>query len=292
MNWSIIAIVIQLIFLEGLLSIDNAAVLGAMVTALPKHEPIPWPGALRWLGKILDPVLGKQRSAALKVGLLGAYFGRGIMLFLATLVINNPWLKIVGALYLVRLTFENLGSEEEESALNTRTVNANRFWHVVLMVELTDLVFSLDNVVAAVALSNKFWVILVGVAIGILVMRFAAGLFAFAIEREPILRPAAYLLVFNIGIELILEEFGVLHITDWLRFAISVGSLLFCLAYAHIAFLQKLRPVLGWIGRGFGILNMLFSWILEPLGIVFILVGRGLALIFGSRQRKPLPRGD
>jgi len=31
------------------------------------------------------------------------------MLFLATLIVNNPWLKIVGALYLIRLAFDNLG---------------------------------------------------------------------------------------------------------------------------------------------------------------------------------------
>src|SRR5512140_1187319 len=98
-------IILQLIFLEGILSIDNAAVLGAMVTPLSNKLPVPWPKVLVPLGKILDPVLGKQRLAALKVGLLGAYLGRGTMLFLASLVIQNPWIKIIGALYLIRLAF-------------------------------------------------------------------------------------------------------------------------------------------------------------------------------------------
>lgn len=40
-----VLIVLQLIFLEGILSIDNAAVLGAMVAPLPDDQPIPWP---RW----------------------------------------------------------------------------------------------------------------------------------------------------------------------------------------------------------------------------------------------------
>ena len=73
LDLTILAIIIQLIFLEGVLSIDNAAVLGTMVTPLSSTLPIPWPRVLRPLGKVLDPLLGKQRMAALKVGLLGAY---------------------------------------------------------------------------------------------------------------------------------------------------------------------------------------------------------------------------
>ena len=119
MDFSIIVIVIQLIFLEGILSIDNAAILGAMVTTLPSHEPIPWPKSLHWLAKILDKVFGNQRVAALRVGLLGAYVGRGLMLLAASYIIANPWLKLIGAIYLIRLAVDDLSahgynSEDEE----------------------------------------------------------------------------------------------------------------------------------------------------------------------------------
>ena len=70
---------------------------------------------------------------------------------------------------------------------------------MILNVELADLVFSLDNVVAAVSLSKDLWVVMLGVAIGILTMRFAAGLFARAVLKEPVLKYAAYLLVFPHG---------------------------------------------------------------------------------------------
>jgi len=50
MDFSVVVIVIQLIFLEGILSIDNAAVLGAMVSVLPDDKAIPWPPALQGLG--------------------------------------------------------------------------------------------------------------------------------------------------------------------------------------------------------------------------------------------------
>src|SRR5258708_3395469 len=107
--WPVIVIVLQLIFLEGILSIDNAAVLGALVSPLPDDQDVLWPRLLRRFGRALQPLLGRQRTAALRVGLLGAYVGRGAMLFLASFLIHNSWIKLVGAAYLIRLAFDELG---------------------------------------------------------------------------------------------------------------------------------------------------------------------------------------
>jgi tellurite resistance protein TerC len=279
MDWAVPVIVLQLIFLEGILSLDNAAVLGAMVSDLPDDSPVPWPRALRRFGKRVQHLLGNQRTAALRAGLLGAYLGRGVMLFLATLIIQNPWLKLVGAAYLVYLAFDNLGiNEEDESdgSESVRKIRTGSFWMIVVTVEMTDLIFSLDNVVAAVTLSSKFWVVMLGVAIGILMMRFAAGLFSYAVLREPILRSAAYVLVLNIGIELIISELGGVEINDWLRMGISVGTILLCLLYAHSPLLQRLRPMLHLLARGFSRVNAVISWLLQPVGWAFRLIGRGL----------------
>ncbi|GAP18441.1 TerC family protein [Levilinea saccharolytica] len=271
MDWTIPIIILQLIILEGLLSLDNAAVLGAMVIHLPDDRPVEWPRPLQKVGDRLHGILGNQRTAALRVGLMGAYVGRGLMLLLASLIIHNPWLKIIGAAYLIRLAFENLGmAEESDSDAEVRTVKATSFWGVVLTVEIADLVFSLDNVVAAVSLSDKLWVVLLGVGIGILFMRFAAGLFSYAVEREPVLREAAYLLVFNIGVELLAEELGGVVINDWLRFGISIGTILLALAYANFKFLHVFRPVLVWVAQGFSKINEVINWALVP---VFALLG-------------------
>ena len=94
--WPIFIIVIQLIFLEGILSIDNAAVIGALVTPLPDDKRVEWPHGWQRLGHWLHPVLGNQRMAALRVGLLGAYLGRGLMLFMTSFLIDNPWIKLIG----------------------------------------------------------------------------------------------------------------------------------------------------------------------------------------------------
>jgi len=278
----VITIIIQLIFLEGILSIDNAAVLGAMVSVLPDNKPVPYPKALHFLQHFTDRVLGMQQSAALKVGLLGAYIGRGTMLALAAIVIQNPFLQILGAAYLVKLAFGHLSTADqpgEEEALGTQRSREQTFWLVVLNVELADLAFSLDNVVAAVALSKELWVVMTGVALGIITMRFAAGIFTWLIKREPILEKAAYIVVFNIGVELLLSHFAGLHFEAWQKFGISAATLLLCVVYAHVKPLHILNPVFRWLGQGMGNLDELVNWALRPVVVVLKLIFRVIAAV-------------
>ena len=285
MDWSIVAIVLQLIFLEGVLSLDNAAVLGAMVSRLPQEERIPWPKKLNKIGHLLDKFLGFQRMAALRVGLIGAYAGRIIMLFLASYIIQNPWLKILGAAYLIRLALDDLGAPghegSEEDAM--RPIKKQSFWLTVLNVELMDLAFSLDNVVAAVSLSDQIWVVILGVAIGILIMRFAAGIFSSIVVRFPILKTAAYILILNIGIEILLEEFAGIHFSDWARFGISIGTILLSIAYSQFKFLQLSRPFFIWLGQGLTLINALVSWAFTPIKAIFHLISH----IFTRPLSKP-----
>lgn len=276
-------IVLQLIFLEGILSIDNAAVIGALVSPLPDDQPIPWPKALQGFGDWLHPLIGDQRLAALRVGLLGAYVGRGAMLFLTSFLIHNSWIKLIGAAYLIHLAFDNLEdmtvSAGEEGQI--KPIATQAFWPTVLTVEITDLVFSIDNVVAAVSLSDKLWVVMLGVGIGILTMRFAAGIFSYAVTREPILKPAAYVLVFTIGLELILEQVWHVEISDFTRFGISVSILILSVVYAHSPFLQRFRFVLTWLAQGIGVINDLVNWVFAPIRGLF----RAIGLLFQSSSK-------
>lgn len=270
--YSAISIVLQLIFLEGILSIDNAAVLGAIVSPLPADKAIPWPAWFQGIGGRLNRLLGNQRLAALRVGLLGAYLGRGAMLFITSFLIHNAWIRFVGAVYLIRLAFDELGDitpNEETETERKEALKGTSFWSVVLTVELMDLVFSIDNVIAAVSLSDEIWVVMVGVGIGILAMRFAAGIFSYAVEREPVLKSAAYILLLNIGLQLILEQMSKVELSDLTRFAISVGIILASLAYAHSPFLQRFKFVLAWLSFGMGLLNELINRVLLPFRAFF-----------------------
>lgn len=288
---AVILIIIQLIFLEGILSLDNAAVLGAMVAPLPDDQPIPWPSWLTGIGHRLDHMLGTQRDAALKVGLLGAYVGRGLMLALAQVVVQNPWLRLVGGLYLLYLALNylaELGHESQHAQDDTprATVNAG-FWSVVLSVELADLAFSLDNVVAAVSLSQDYWIVLLGVAIGILLMRFAASIFSRLIDWEPNLEIAAYLLILAISVELILDDLFGIHFMPWQigsltidpevqQFSITVMILLLTVALSRVRWLQWVNVIWPPILRALGLLVYPLRLITWPFrALIGLLSARG-----------------
>jgi len=244
----IVVIVLQVIMIDGILSLDNAAVLGAMAAKLSPHTPAPLaPWFCRMLGK-------NQQEVALKVGLIGAYVGRSLMLFLGGVIIAFPLLKVLGALYLLNLvaghfkiyeaidrytgifTFlgkitepiktllEQLGIKTNIGFLSSalQKLVASPFWQVVISVEVMDLVFSLDNVIAVLALSEETIILIIGICISILIMRFAATQFLKLITLEPLLVHAAYILIFAIGIELLLKYSNV-DIEELTQFGISIA---------------------------------------------------------------------
>jgi len=290
--FGVVLIVLQLIYLEGILSIDNAAVLGAMVAHLPREEPIPWPRPLRFLRRPVHRLLGGQRLSALKIGLLGAYLGRGSMLFAAAWVVRNPWLLLLGGFYLIFLALSHFAAGAEADGHEAghggpRVRPGLGFWGVVANVELADLAFSLDNVVAAVALSREMWVVLTGVFLGIVTMRFAAGIFVRLIEREPLLEAAAYLLVLAIGLELFAEELVHAHLSHAMKFGISAGILLLTLVYAHVPVLQAVGRRMRWIRTVLAWWAALVRFAFRPLRwglrIAVRLVGMGVAALSGRR---------
>jgi YkoY family integral membrane protein len=187
-------IILNLIVIESLLSVDNAAVLATMVMDLPKD----------------------QRKRALKYGIIGAYVFRGICLFLAAWLVKIWWLKPLGGLYLLYLAFDyfnkkrakNKVHKEEEidktkSWFYKSTVGLiGPFWATVALVEIMDLAFSIDNVFAAVAFTDHIYLIYIGVFIGILAMRFVAQAFVRLMEKFTFLETAAFTVIGVLGLKL------------------------------------------------------------------------------------------
>jgi tellurite resistance protein TerC len=274
MELSTLTIIVQLIFLEGILSIDNAAVLGAMVNHLPNDKPIPWPRRLAHLHAWGDRVLGNQRDAALKVGLLGAYVGRGAMLVLAGWIIQFPWLRVLGAAYLIYLAIRHFGEafdrSGEDGHAGTNRLNSSGFWGTVLALELADLAFSIDNVIAAVALSSELWVVMLGVAIGILVMRFAAQIFSKLIAWEPAVQTAAFLLLLTIGTELMLHEYAHITLTEFQQFGISLGVMVGTIVIARSPLKRVVVPLLWPVRWLFYAITMLLDRIVDLFKAPFV----------------------
>ena len=118
---------------------------------------------------------------------IGAYAFRGIALLCVSLIIENPWLKILGSAYLVWLMASNIVSKEEAPDVAKEHHHRPGLVATILQIEVMDLTLSLDNVVAAVALDKRLWVICTGVFIGILALRFLAGTCIGLIKKFPIL---------------------------------------------------------------------------------------------------------
>jgi len=190
-----ILIILNLIIIESLLSVDNAAVLAIMVMDLPKE----------------------QREKALKYGIIGAYVFRGICLVLAAWLVKIWWLKAIGGLYLIYLFInyfytkstpkkEDDTLNKEENKIYKYTIGLfGKFWSTVILVEIMDLAFSIDNVFAAVAFTDNIYLIWIGVFIGILAMRFVAQSFVKLMEKYPFLEKAAFIVIGILGTKLLLS---------------------------------------------------------------------------------------
>jgi YkoY family integral membrane protein len=239
LEWQDLAVVALLVVLEGMLSIDNALVLGLLAKRLPRHE----------------------QSKALWYGLAGAFVFRFTAVLLASLLLRWTFAKFLGGAYLVYIAAKHLWFEpkeekpplaldaqgrpvlEEQSdarrasarieehppAVLTPEMRAQlglaRFWPTVCVIELTDIAFAVDSILAAIAMVGsppkgtppdawhpKLWVIVLGGVLGLMLMRVAARLFIQLLERFPRFEVSAYLLVIVIGLKL-LADWG--FNSDW-----------------------------------------------------------------------------
>ncbi len=231
-------IVLLLVVLEGVLSIDNALVLGLLAKRLPK--PL-------------------QRRA-LTYGLVGAFVFRLVAIAIATKLLEWRVVKLMGGAYLIYVALRHLffaGPPEHEKivvgadglpiavdeqtgrALNQEelgeemlrqthganvdtdliiSTHSKKFWSAVAAIEMTDMAFAVDSILAAIALVGpapsetpsgrlhpKLWVIITGGFLGVALMRFAAIIFIRLLDRFPRFEISAYLLVFVIGGKLVAD---------------------------------------------------------------------------------------
>lgn len=182
-----IVVVFWLVILEGLLSVDNALVLAAIASELPK----------------------KEQKKALVFGIIGAYAFRVLAVIFAVFLIQLWWFKLVGGLYLLHIGYKGIRKTNPENRPQRTSIFArltkrgpNAFWMTVINIELMDIAFSVDSILAAVAITEKFWLIIAGGMFGILLMRGVAGMILGFIEKHPVFKKTAYALVIVIGLKL------------------------------------------------------------------------------------------
>lgn len=195
-------IILTLIIMECLLSVDNAVVLAAQTQVLPTKS---------------------EKEKSLIYGLWGAYLFRFIVIGIGTYLINFWEIKLAGSIYLFYLSFKffydqrhpkqaaehEKEKEEREEARHKGKKKKKKhvlslFWRTVISIESMDIVFSIDSVLAALAISDNPVVVLIGGMIGILCMRGVAEIIIKLMDIIPELQPMAYVLIAIIALKLLL----------------------------------------------------------------------------------------
>jgi YkoY family integral membrane protein len=211
-----------LVVLEGLLSADNALVMAIMVLGLPRNH----------------------HQKALRYGLLGGFAFRAAATMLAAYLIGVGWVKVLGGLYLLYLTYSHFWGREEGEDRNqapkaTGMLGLTPFWSTVVRVELINLAFSIDSILVAVAMSPKLWVVITGGILGIVAMRLVAGQLIVLVQRYPALVDGAFIIIAWVGAKLCLEylheaHFIALDIPKWISLGVVVVIFVIALIYARI----------------------------------------------------------
>ena len=217
-------VLLVLVALEGLLAADNAVVMAVMVKHLPKD----------------------QQKKALFYGLMGAFVFRFAALFMITILVDVWQIQALGAAYLLFIAFKHIYDQRKgkEHSIEPEATKGSGFWMTVLKVELADIAFAIDSMLAAVALaitlphldlfgvseigginSGQFAVMLAGGLVGLVIMRFAAHKFVKLLANYPQLETTAFVIVGWVGVKLLVltlahKDLGILpydfaHSTEW-----------------------------------------------------------------------------
>ncbi len=177
--------IFTLVGLEGLLSADNALILAILVKHLDKAE----------------------QKKALLYGIVGAFVFRFLSLLIVSQIVKLWYLQAAGAAYLAFLAADHFLRKRGLHHRNA-PVRKTGFWKTVVLVELTDIVFAIDGILVAVALSDRLWVIYTGAVLGILAVRIAAGFFISLLEKYPHLEDVAYLIVGWVSVKLFIKTYA------------------------------------------------------------------------------------
>lgn len=172
---------IVLIGLEAVLSADNAVALASISQGLAED---------------------KLRRQALNIGLILAYILRMALILAATWVVRYWQFQVLGAAYLLWLVFQYFNSKMDEDGEHHES-QFTSIWQVIPTIAITDLAFSLDSVATAIAVSTDTWLVISGATIGIIILRFMAGLFIQWLDEYTHLEDAGYITVGLVGLKLL-----------------------------------------------------------------------------------------
>ncbi|RIU85701.1 TerC family protein [Candidatus Karelsulcia muelleri] len=214
-----ISIVFNLVLIEAILSIDNAAILTTMVSHLNKED----------------------RKKALKYGIIGAYIFRIISLFFASVIMKMWFLKIIGGSYLIYLGINHFISKKRTFLF----LNKNLFpkvWKTIIYIEIIDILFSIDNILGVLSYSNNTLLIVLGIFISLFLIRISTIKILRFKKIYSSLEESAFIIIILLGLKLIISIYEILYPDDY--FTIFLQSQIFNISFSLISLSIFILPII------------------------------------------------
>lgn len=212
----IIFSLLTLTVLEIVLGIDNLVFISVVSQRLPKEQQrrarqfglsLAWITRLLllasaiWLSRLTTPLFSID-SFAVSI--------RDIFLF-------------CGGLFLLVKATQEIHHEMDTAAEPTRQGKTRRFWPTILQIGILDIVFSLDSVITAIGLTQRFWIMGLSITIAIIIMIWASEWMSKFINKHPTIKMLAFSFLLLIGTMLI---------ADGLHYHIPRGYIYFAISFS------------------------------------------------------------
>jgi YkoY family integral membrane protein len=251
-QWPVLA---SLAIIEILLSADNLIEVSSIAAHLPLHQRLP----------------------AIRLGVLGAFLARGVMLvFAAPYIAQYPVIRFIGALYLIYLSTAHFTGNQEREPRGPKEHWS--FTKTLLSVLCLDLALSIDNIVAAVSLSKTPWVVWSSILFGFVFIGLFGRFTVHLIKRSRALLETVYVLVGCLGVlllvEIITHTANLTHIQDEERFWGLISVVAITLIYdAQRGIQRAVEPILKMF------VMPVLRFVHFPLSLLFLPVRKLVGLI-------------
>ena len=162
MDTSFLLQVLEIVWINILLSGDNAVVIALACRALPPRQ------------RKLGVLFGAGAAVALRI----------IFTVVVVTLLQIPYLKLIGGLLLLWIAVKLLIDETDEASI----AESDTVWNAVRTIAIADMVMSLDNVIAiAAAAHGSLWLIIFGLCLSVPLIVFGATLIITLLQRFPLL---------------------------------------------------------------------------------------------------------
>jgi len=188
MSWDLIIGILTIIYVNFILSGDNAVVIAMAVRSLPP----------------------RQKKLGIFWGSFGAVALRIVLTLVAAMLLEMAGLRLAGGLTLVWVTWKLVRPSDEDGEEHVKA-SAN-LWEAVRIVIVADLIMSLDNVLAVAAAAKGSYALLIfGLALSIPIILCCSVLIANLMNRYPWLVLLGGIILGKVAGELLVTDPLILH---------------------------------------------------------------------------------